>query len=46
MLRPTVVNVKVKNNYILLLEFDNGEEKELNVIRVIVLARYRMIVIL
>lgn len=31
MLRPTVVNVKVKNNYFLILEFDNGEEKEFDV---------------
>ena len=27
MLRPTVVKVLPENNYILLLEFDNGEKK-------------------
>ena len=27
MLRPTVVNVVPKDNYILFLEFDNGEKK-------------------
>lgn len=31
MLHPTVVNVKVENNYLLRLEFDNGEEREFDV---------------
>jgi antitoxin component YwqK of YwqJK toxin-antitoxin module len=31
MLRPTVTNVFPKKNYLLLLEFDNGEKKEFDV---------------
>lgn len=31
MLRPTVTKVIPKNNYILLLEFNNGEKKEFDV---------------
>lgn len=31
MLRPTVENVIPENNYMLLLEFDNGEKKEFDV---------------
>ncbi len=31
MLRPTVIKVLPKNNYILYLEFDNGEKKTFDV---------------
>ena len=31
MLRPTVIKVFPENDYLLLLEFDNGEKKEFDV---------------
>ena len=31
MLRPTVIKATPSNNYILFLEFDNGEEKQFDV---------------
>ena len=31
MLRPTVIKVSPENNYILFLEFDNGEKKRFDV---------------
>lgn len=31
MLRPTVINVTAKDNYYVLLEFDNGEKKAFDV---------------
>ena len=31
MLRPTVTKVQPENNYLLFLEFDNGEKKEYDV---------------
>lgn len=31
MLRPTVINVAAKDNYYVLLEFDNGEKKAFDV---------------